>query len=75
MKDDDKTKAQQARSIGLALSIPAVLAAAAVVGCIIGTLLDRWLGTTPWLFLLFLFLGLGAGMRETIKLIQKMNKK
>jgi len=30
----------------------------------IGYFLDRWLGTSPWLILLFLFLGIGAAIRS-----------
>lgn len=32
-----------------------------VVGSAIGWQLDRWLGTKPWLLLLFMLLGLAAG--------------
>ena len=81
MKDDKSAKnggkntTEGTRNAGLALSIPAVMVAAAVVGCVIGLALDKWLGTGPWVFLLFMFLGLAAGARETIRLVQKINKK
>ena len=32
-----------------------------LVGGFLGWELDRWLGSGPWLFVLFLFLGLAAG--------------
>ncbi|MDO9382494.1 MAG: AtpZ/AtpI family protein [Hyphomicrobiaceae bacterium] len=35
---------------------------AVLVGGLIGFGLDRWLGTTPWLFLVFFFLGFAAGV-------------
>jgi ATP synthase protein I len=37
-------------------------------GALIGWVLDRWLGTTPWLLLLLLLLGTAAGFRNIIKL-------
>ena len=37
-------------------------------GALIGWVLDRWLGTTPWLLLLLMFLGTAAGFRNIIKL-------
>jgi ATP synthase protein I len=37
-------------------------------GALIGWVLDRWLGTFPWLMLILLFLGIAAGFRSIIKL-------
>lgn len=39
-------------------------------GGFIGWLLDNWLGTSPWLLILFLLLGLGAGFMNVYKLTQ-----
>jgi ATP synthase protein I len=41
---------------------------ALVVGVGIGLLLDRWLGTWPWLFLLFFILGSAAGVLNVYRL-------
>jgi ATP synthase protein I len=41
---------------------------ALVVGIVIGLLLDRWLGTWPWLFLLFFVLGSAAGILNVYRL-------
>lgn len=69
--DSDKAAATQAaegdggRSRGRAMSAGArVLSefvAGILVGGFIGWELDSWLGTGPWLFVLFLMLGLAAG--------------
>jgi ATP synthase protein I len=37
-------------------------------GGLIGWLLDRWLGTSPWFLLGLLFLGFGIGIRNVIRL-------
>jgi ATP synthase protein I len=37
-------------------------------GGIIGWLLDRWLGTTPWLMLILLFLGFAGGMFNAFRI-------
>ncbi|MCS6987873.1 MAG: AtpZ/AtpI family protein [Sphingomonadaceae bacterium] len=47
------------------------LAANAIVGVVIGVLLDRWLGTGPWLFLLFLLLGIAAGFRNLMRAVER----
>jgi ATP synthase protein I len=39
---------------------------AVLVSAFIGWLLDRWLGTKPWLMILFLLLGFAAGLRRAI---------
>ena len=40
-------------------------------GALIGWVLDRWLGTSPWLLLSLMFLGIAAGFRNIIKLSTK----
>ena len=41
---------------------------ALVVGVAIGLMLDRWLGTWPWIFLLFFVLGAAAGILNVYRL-------
>lgn len=41
---------------------------ALVVGVLIGLALDRWLGTWPWLFLLFFVLGAVAGVLNVYRM-------
>ncbi len=41
---------------------------ALVVGVAVGWFLDRWLGTWPWLFLLFFVLGSAAGILNVYRL-------
>lgn len=44
-----------------------------VVGLLIGWGLDQWLGTTPWLLLLFTILGFGAGVMNVYRVIMKLD--
>jgi ATP synthase protein I len=37
-------------------------------GALIGWLLDRWLGTSPWLLLVLLFLGFGVACRNIYRI-------
>src|SRR5581483_5554860 len=48
--------------MGIGFRIGVDVAAALAVGLGIGYLLDSWLGTRPWLLVLFFFLGAGAGI-------------
>ncbi len=45
------------------------IAATTIVGAGIGWALDRWLGTGPWLFLVFVLLGIGAGFWNLVKAV------
>lgn len=47
------------------------LVSATVVGGAIGYFLDKWLGTQPWLLLVFFFIGIGTGFRDLFHMIKK----
>lgn len=47
------------------------IAATTIVGGGIGWMLDRWLQTGPWLFLLFLLLGIAAGFWDLLKAVDQ----
>ena len=42
---------------------------ALIVGVVLGLALDRWLGTWPWLFLVFFILGAAAGVLNVYRLL------
>ncbi|MHC8508552.1 MAG: AtpZ/AtpI family protein [Rhodospirillales bacterium] len=54
--------AAQGRGLGLALRASVDIVSALAVGTGVGWLLDEWLGTRPWLMLVFIILGGCAGM-------------
>jgi ATP synthase protein I len=43
-------------------------------GAVIGFALDRLLGTSPWLLLVLLFLGIASAFRNIIRLSQRRSK-
>ena len=49
------------KALGTVGSVGFAFVIAVVMGWWIGSTLDRWLGTRPWLTFLFFFLGLAAG--------------
>ncbi len=59
---DAEDRTDRGKGIGLALRIGTELVAGVVVGVAIGLGLDWWLGTKPWLMIVFFFLGAGAGI-------------
>jgi len=55
-------------ALGLALRVGVELVSALAVGLAIGWLLDAWLGTRPWLMLVFILLGGAAGILNVYRL-------
>lgn len=64
---------QQAKPLGVAMRISVELAAGLVVGGGIGYVLDRWLGTGPWLMIVFFFIGAAAGIRNVMRAAKELN--
>jgi ATP synthase protein I len=83
----DKVKAQQqaeaeadldaemrGRGMAYGMRMAAEMVGAVIAGGAIGYGLDRWLGSTPWLFLLFFLLGFAAGVLNVVRAYEKMQK-
>ena len=62
------------RGMAYGMRMAAELVAAVIVGGAIGYGLDRWLGSTPWLFLLFFVLGFAAGVLNVVRAYEKMQQ-
>jgi ATP synthase protein I len=54
----------------IALTLPSAIA----VGLFFGYWLDRWLGTQPWLLIVFTLLGVASGLISLIRGISKLTE-
>lgn len=61
-------------AFGQAFRLSSEMVAGVLVGGFIGWWLDYWLGTAPWLLLLFFFLGVAAGILNAVRAAREMNK-
>jgi ATP synthase protein I len=52
---------------GIGFRVGVEMLSALIVGLVIGWMLDRWLGTKPWLLLLFVVLGVAAGVMNVVR--------
>ncbi|BCS55531.1 AtpZ/AtpI family protein [Geobacter sp. SVR] len=52
------------RSLALVSSMGISVVLAIGIGVWFGLTLDRWLGTKPWFFYIFLFIGIAAGFKN-----------
>ena len=69
---NEENKEEINRKSGLAYAAALSLFAAVVGGLIAGWLLDRWLGTQPWLLVAGIVLGAAAGFYEFIRQTAKL---
>mgnify|MGYP000930959243 CR=1 FL=1 len=58
--------------LGVAFTVTAYIVTGIAVGAGLGWLLDAWLGTKPWLFVVFFFLGAASGMLNVYRMITGM---
>ena len=64
--------AVDSRGYGMAVRMATELVAALLVGGGMGWLLDRWLGTRPWLFLVLLAFGFASGIITAFREAKRM---
>lgn len=62
---------ERLRELGFLIQIPATLAAGPLVGYVLGSILDRWLGADPWMMGGGLMLGAIASIRLMLQLLRK----
>ena len=66
-----KSRADTLRTIGALSTVGLSFVLAIVIGAWAGRTLDTWLGTSPWLFIVFFFLGLVAGILNVYRTTKK----
>ena len=69
---DDENGSSSWGKAGQALLIPSLLAAGPLGGMLIGWAIRRWTGWGGWVIVVFVLLGVVAGIRETVKIIRKL---
>jgi len=66
--------ADTVRTIGALSTVGISFVLAIVLGAGAGLLLDRWLGSSPWMFFIFFVLGLVAGVLNVYRTASKFLK-
>lgn len=66
--------AARGRAMGIAFRIATDMIAGVAVGGFIGWVLDRWLGTAPILLIVFLLLGIAAGLRNSVRAARQLQE-
>ena len=71
---EKKPLSETVRTIGALSTVGFSFVLAIVIGAYLGWVLDRWMGTSPWMFFLFFVLGLGAGILNVYRTAGKFIK-
>jgi len=72
MKANKDRPGETIKKFGIAASLGTIFVSYVAAGFAIGYFLDKWLGTSPWLFLLFFAIGLGGGIYNVFKLSARL---
>ena len=64
-------KRQLIKSLGFLSSVGISMVASTFIGLAMGYYLDKWLGTAPWLTLIFLGFGIVSGFRNIYILTER----
>lgn len=67
--------AGSSQGMGVGMRITVEIVAALAVGFVLGFALDSWLGTKPWLMILFIFLGFGAAIVNVMRTARELDRK
>lgn len=67
----DKDLKKTIKDLGFVSTVGMAMAFSIALGALVGFYLDKWLGTTPWLMLLFLGFGIVAAFRNLYILYKK----
>jgi ATP synthase protein I len=68
-KDDGNVNRKSGALIGAVMAL-----SSSIVSClIVGWLLDRWLGTTPWLIVVGIIVGSVAGFMHLIRVMSRIS--
>jgi ATP synthase protein I len=68
----EKENQEANRKSGIAYAAALTLFASVIMLCGVGWLMDRWLGTNPWLLVAGIVLGAAAGFYQFVRLTAKL---
>ena len=70
-----ENRRQLIKSLGFLSGVGISMVAATFIGLAMGYYLDKWLGTSPWLTLIFLGFGIVSGFRNVYILTERELKR
>jgi F0F1-type ATP synthase assembly protein I len=71
----DENKKTLLKTLGVVSSMGISFVLAIFIGVLMGRQLDKWLGTDPWFFFIFLGFGIIAGFRNLYTITNRVIKR
>jgi ATP synthase protein I len=71
----DENKKTLLKTLGVVSSMGISFVLAIFIGVLMGRQLDKWLGTDPWFFFIFLAFGIVAGFRNLYTITNRVIKR
>lgn len=60
------------KKAGMAMALGTLFLSYILAGGLIGYYLDKWLGTTPWMFFVFFFIGTGGAIYNVFRMAARL---
>lgn len=70
-----KTENPEQSKLALAMTLGGVMSSNIIGGIIVGYLLDKWLGTGPWLIITGIVLGTAGALAGVYRITSRLNQK
>jgi ATP synthase protein I len=74
LMDDRENRKAMYRELVKYSALGFEMALSVLIGLGIGYYLDKWLGTAPWLMIVWLFFGFAAGLRSLYRAAKRLEK-
>lgn len=74
-KRPTETIGDAVRSVGALSAVGLTFVVAIVIGAGLGYFIDKWLGTSPWGFLVCFFIGMIAGVRAVMRTVASVTRR
>ena len=71
-KPPNKERKEMLKAVSMVTQVGVTILVCIGLGFFIGIMLDRWLGTDPWMLLIFIFLGIVAAFKSLYEQFKRL---
>ena len=71
-KPSNKERKEMMKAVSMLSQVGITILVCIGLGVFVGIALDRWLGTDPWMLLLFIFLGIVAAFKSLYEQFKRL---
>ena len=71
-RDDNNSNNGIMQALAFLSQIGITIVVCVAIGIFLGGLLDKWLGTSPWLLIIFILIGIGAAIKSIVDFAKRI---